>query len=134
LNYESWIRRRWVNFRYGHAIYLIFVLTFANFVLIFHRLLIERVEFLSEIFSSLWIFVVIFIVIYIPVAIIIGHWHRKTQVKIEQELFLRQNPMFAKWFRILLETQTGQASKEEVENLRNLLKAIEMGKDKLNDE
>ena len=134
MNYESWIRRRWVNFRYGHAIYLIFVLTFANFVLIFHRLLIERVEFLSEIFSSLWIFVFVFIVIYVPVAIIVGHWHRKTQVKIENELFLRQNPMLAKWFRILIEMQSGQASKEEVENLRNLLKAIEMGKDKLNDE
>jgi len=133
LNFGSWIRRRWVNFRFGHSIYLIFALTFANFVLIFHRLLIERVEFLSEIFSSLWIFVVVFIVIYIPVAIIIGHWHRKTQVKIEQELFLRQNPMLAKWFRILIEMQSGQASKEEVENLRNLLKAIEKGKDKLSD-
>jgi len=134
LNFGSWIRRRWVNFRFGHSIYLIFALTFANFVLIFHRLLIERVEFLSEIFSNLWIFVIIFIVIYVPVAIIIGHWHRKTQVKIEQELFLRQNPMFAKWFRILIEMQSGQASKEEVENLRNLLKAIEMGKDKLRDD
>jgi len=53
---DSWMRRRWFDFRQGHSVYLIFALTFANFILIFYRLLIERVEVFNEIFSSLWIF------------------------------------------------------------------------------
>jgi len=122
-------RRRWVNLRAGHSVYLIFALTFMNFILIFHRLLIERVDFLSEIFSSLWVFALIFLVVYIPVAILIGHWHRKTQVKVETELWLRQNPMLAKWFRVLIDIQIGKAPEEEIEHLQKLLRAIEEGKD-----
>ena len=89
---NNWIRRRWLNFRQGHSIYLIFILTFANFILIFHRLFIERVEALNEVFSSVWLFAVFFVIMYIPIAILIGHWHRTTQVKVETELVQRQNP------------------------------------------
>ena len=130
-NYNNWARRRWTNFRQGHSVYLIFALTFANFILIFHRLLIERVEFLSEVFSSLWVFALVFVLVYIPLAVLIGHWHRKTQLKIEMELLYRQSPLLAKWFRVLFDMQTGKATKEEIENTRNLLKAIEDGKDKI---
>ncbi len=121
----SFGRRRWVNLRAGHSIYLIFALTFMNFILIFHRLLIERVDFLSEIFSSLWIFGLIFLIVYIPVAVLIGHWHRKTQVKVETELWLRQNPMLAKWFRVLIDIQIGKASEEEIDHLQKLIRDIE---------
>lgn len=90
---------------------------------------IERVEVLNEIFSSVWLFAVFFVIMYIPIAILIGHWHRTTQVKVETELVQRQNPMMAKWWRILVDMQTGKASKEEIEKFRALLKAIEEGKD-----
>ena len=90
---------------------------------------IERVEVLNEIFSSVWLFAVFFVIMYIPIAILIGHWHRITQVKVETELVQRQNPMMAKWWRILVDMQTGKASKEEIEKFRALLKAIEEGKD-----
>lgn len=130
---NNWLRRRWLNFRQGHSIYLIFILTFANFILIFHRLFIERVEVLNEIFSSVWLFAVFFVIMYIPIAILIGHWHRITQVKVETELVQRQNPMMAKWWRILVDMQTGKASKEEIEKFRALLKAIEEGKDRPED-
>ena len=122
------MRRRWLDFRNGHGLYLIFALTFANFILIFHRLLIERVEFLNVIFSNLSVFVVVFVLIYIPLAIIIGHWHKRTQLKVEAEVAMRENPYFAKWFRILIDIQIGKASNEEVEDLRKLLKSIEEGK------
>ncbi len=69
---KAWMSRRWFDFRLGHSTYLIFALSFGNFVLIFHRLFIERVPALNEIFSSLWIFVFVFILAYIPIAIIIG--------------------------------------------------------------
>jgi len=122
---QDWFRRRWFDFRQGHSIYLIFLLTFANFILIFHRLLIERVEFLHEVFNELWVFVLVFIVIYIPASIIIGAWHRKTQLSIEADITIRQNPLWAKMFRTLLDLQTGKISNEELEEMRTLLKKIE---------
>ncbi len=125
---QNWFRRRWFDFRQGHGVYLIFMLTFANFILIFHRLLIERVEFLNEIFSELWIFILVFIIVYIPAAIIIGAWHRKTQLSVEADVIIRQNPLLAKILRTLLESQTGSISKEEIEEMRDLLKKIEDGK------
>lgn len=124
----GWFRRRWFDFRQGHSVYLIFALTFANFILIFHRLLIERVEFLNEVFSNLWIFVIVFILIYIPLAVVIGAWHRKTQLKVETEIALLQNPLWAKMIRTLIDIQTGKISKEELEDMRKLLKKIEDGK------
>lgn len=121
----AWIRRRWLDFRFGHSVYLIFALTFANFVLIFHRLLIERVEILSEVFSSLWVFALVFVLSYIPISVAVGAWHRKTQLKIENEQTLLQNPFLARNFRMLVDIIEGKASKEEIENFRNLLKKIE---------
>ena len=125
---QNWLRRRWFDFRQGHSVYLIFMLTFANFILIFHRLLIERIEFLNEIFSELWVFVIVFIVIYIPASIIIGAWHRKTQLSVEADVIIRQNPLLAKILRTLLETQTNTISKEEINEMRDMLKRIEDGK------
>jgi len=125
---QDWFRRRWFDFRQGHSVYLIFLLTFANFILIFHRLLIERIEFLNEIFNELWVFVLVFIIIYIPSSIMIGAWHRKTQFKVEADVMIRQNPLLAKIFRTLLDVQTGKISNEEIEDIRTLLKKIEDGK------
>lgn len=120
-----WLRRRWLDFRFGHTVYLIFALSFANFILIFHRLLIERVESLNEFFSSLWMFGVVFILVYIPVSIGIGAWHRRTQIKVETEQQLLQNPFMARNFRMLIDIIEGKASKEEIEKFRNLLNRIE---------
>ena len=122
---NSWPRRRWFDFRQGHSVYLIFALSFGNFILIFHRLLIERVESLNEIFPNLWVFAIVFILLYIPVAVLIGAWHRRTQLKVDMEVAIRQNPMWAKVFRIMMDIQTGRASKEEIESVRKLLKSIE---------
>jgi len=121
----SYIRRRWYDFRQGHGIYLIFMLSFANFILIFHRLLIERVEVLEKIFPNLWIFIIVFVLLYIPIAILIGAWHRKTQLKVDIEVAVRQNPIWAKMFRTLIDIQTGKATKEEIESARKFLKSIE---------
>ena len=125
---QSWIRRRWYDFRNGHSFYLIFLLSFSNFILISHRLLIERVTFLDQVFANLWFFVIAFISIYVPVAILIGHWHKKTQLRVEQEMAFRENILAAQSLRLILELLTGKASEEEVENLRNLLKRVEQGK------
>jgi len=125
---ETWVRRRWYDFRQGHGMYLVFAMSFVNFVLIFYRLLIEQIDFLGDLFSNLWIFLVIFLAVYIPTAVLIGNWHRKTQMKIEHEQSMKQSPLMAKNFRVLLDLLEGKASTKEVEELRKFLKSIEDGK------
>ena len=122
---NTWFRRRWYDFRQGHGMYLVFAMSFVNFVLIFYRLLIEQIDFLGDLFSNLWIFVAVFLVIYIPAAILIGNWHRKTQMRIEHEQSMKQSPLMAKNFRVLLDLLEGKASTKEVEDLRKFLKSIE---------
>lgn len=122
-----WMRRRWLDFRFGHTTYLIFAISLANFVLIFHRLLIERVEFLDGLFDNLWFFTIIFIIIYIPVSVLIGAWHRKTQLKVETAQIMRQNPIMALMFRNLLDIIDGKATKEDIQKFRKFLLQIESG-------
>jgi len=124
-----WFRRRWFDFRLGHSVYLIFALSFSNFLLIFHRLLIERVEFLNNIFSELWLFVLVFVGAYIPISIGIGAWHRRTQIKVENEQALLNNPFMARNFRMLIDIVQGDASKEDIDRFREFLYKIEKKSD-----
>ena len=125
MNTGPWVRRRWQDFRFGHTLFLIFALSFSNFILIFHRLLIERVESLNEIFSDLWFFAIVFILLYFPISIGIGAFHRRTQIRVESEQNLLNNPFMARNFRMLVDIIEGKASKEDIEQFRNLLKKIE---------
>jgi len=122
---EYWIRRRWWEGRTGNSTYLMFILTLLNFILITHRFLIEKNTLFENFMSDLWFFGIIFIITYIPISILIGFWHRKTQWKVELTLKLLQNPMNAKMFRVMLDVQTGKATKEEIEEMGNILKNIE---------
>ena len=122
---EGWVRRRWWEFRQGHSIYLIFMLTFVNFILIAYRLLIEKVTIFKELIPELWIFAVLFIICYIPAATLIGLWHRRTQLRVETTLVQQQNPILAKMIRTLLDVQTGVASEEEIKEFRKMLEKIE---------
>ena len=122
---QGWARRRWWEFRQGHSIYLIFMLTFVNFILIAYRLLIEKVAIFKELIPELWIFAVLFIACYIPAAILIGLWHRRTQLRVETTIVNQQNPVLARMIRTLLDVQTGVASKEEIKEFREMLESIE---------
>ena len=126
---SNWFRRRWFDFRLGHSVYLIFLLSFSNFILIFHRLLIERVDSLNNIFSDLWMFVILFVVVYFPIAVGVGAWHRKTQIKIENEQALLNNPFMARNFRMMIDIIEGKASKDEVQKFREFLTKIEKKSD-----
>ena len=122
---QGWGRRRWWEFRQGHSIYLIFMLTFVNFILISYRLLIERVEIFKELIPELWIFALLFIVCYIPAATLIGFWHRRTQLRVETTIVNQQNPVLARMIRTLLDVQTGVASEDEIKEFRKMLEKIE---------
>lgn len=122
----SWMKRRWYEFRSGHSMYLSFALTFVNFLLIVYRLLIEQVPFLNVVFPTLWMFAVVLFIIYFPVAVVIGHWHRTLQLPTESNIGFMASPLFAKLYRIQIHIMQGTANKEEVEEMVNLLKKVEM--------
>ena len=125
---EGWGRRRWWEFRQGHSIYLVFALTFINFILISYRLLIEKITFFKELMPDLWIFALVFLVVYVPAAILIGSWHRRTQLRVETTMIQQQNPVLARMIRTLLDVQTGIATKEEIDEFRKMLAKIERKK------
>ena len=120
---NGWIRRRWLDFRYGHGVYLIFILSFSNFVLIFHRLLVERVDFLNNLFSELWLFILVFVLMYIPIAILVGAWHRKNQIKVDADVILLQSPLLLRTLNMIIDIQTGKAKKEDIKILQDILKS-----------
>ena len=124
---HSWYRRRWLDFRLGHQTYLIFALTFTNFILIFHRLLIERNPFLEQYFSNLLVFGIIFVVIYVPVSVLIGSWHRKTQIQVEADMVMRHNPFLAHIYKIMVDMMDDTATRKQIDDLKKYLDSIERG-------
>lgn len=127
MSYENmgWIRKRFLEFRTGHAIYLAFAVSLATFVIIAHRLLIERIPFLSQTFGDLTTFTILFVIVYIPIAVLMGQWHYKYQYKVESTVQFMQNPGMLKAFRLILELQTDTADKNDVDAFKKLLKNLE---------
>ncbi|MHA1664400.1 MAG: hypothetical protein ACTSVW_01035 [Candidatus Njordarchaeales archaeon] len=87
------ILRYWTYFRRGHSTYLVFFLSFANFMVIQYRLLIEYVPFLEALFYSLTTFVATFCLVYIPLATIIG-WldYKKFAVPMDSTVMAKASP------------------------------------------
>jgi len=85
--------RYWAYFRRGHNIYLIFGISFLNFVVIQWRLLIEEIAFLEAIFQHFYVFTTLFVVTYIPLATIIG-WvdYKRGAVPVDQTVLAAANP------------------------------------------
>ena len=88
----EFLKRRWLEFRWGHTIYLGFLLSMINFIVITYTLLIERIGFFKELFPRLSLYIIFFIIIYPPLAILMGYLHRKKQLKTEQFLIGMMNP------------------------------------------
>ena len=64
-----------------------------------------------------------------PAAILIGFWHRRTQLRVETTMIQQQNPVLARMIRTLLDVQTGVATKEEIAEFRKMLTKIEKKKE-----
>lgn len=125
---KIWFRRRWLETRYGHSYYLMFVLTLVNFVLISYRFLIENDPIMNEFVSNLWIFTVILMIFYVPTSILIGYWHRHTQLSTENIIKRLEDPLLAHICRIIVDSRTGRASEKEIMELKVLLSKIENSK------
>jgi len=90
--------RYWTYFRRGHNTYLAFLLSFANFMVIQYRLLIEYMPALKAIFQHLLVFAVTFFLIYVPISIVIGWYdYRKFAVPIDASIAAKASP----WVRDL---------------------------------
>ena len=80
-----------VYFRRGHGSWLAYLISFANFIVIQYRLLVERIPFLESLLPSLSAFIVTFFLVYVPIAILIGRYDiKKATVPKEVEV----NPYF----------------------------------------
>jgi hypothetical protein len=126
LNFRShnWVRRRWLDFRNGHSIYLIFIMTFANFVTIQYQLLLQRVPTFHQLNINIWIFAIIFVAIYIPLGMVIGYWHRKNQFSVEAEALFNQNQIGATINLFLIDLIDGKVTEEEKQHMRKYLLKI----------
>ena len=128
MNISQWYTKRFFEFRIGNKQYIGLAIALLNFVLIFYRLLIEQIEFLGNLISNLWVFLLIFLAVYIPTAILIGYWHRRTQLSTENTIKRLEDPLLAHICRIILDTRIGKSSKKEINELKEFLSEIDKGK------
>ena len=128
---SDWVRRRWLDFRNGHSIYLVFAMTFANFITIQYQLLIDRLPYWGGIFNSIWIFAILFILAYVPVSIVLGYWHRKSQWKVEQDALFRENKVGAIMWMYVIDLIEGKVSEEDRKLMREALLKITRGETRL---
>lgn len=128
---SDWLRRRWLDFRNGHSIYLVFAMTFANFITIQYALLIERLPYWAGIFSSIWIFAIMFILFYVPLSIVLGYWHRKSQWRVEQDALFRENKVGAIMWMYVIDLIEGKVSEEDKTLMRESLLRITRGETRL---
>jgi hypothetical protein len=128
---SNWARRRWLDFRNGHSIYLIFAMTFANFVTIQYKLLIDQVPSLSGLFGSIWVFAIVFVLTYVPIGILLGYWHRKSQWTVEQEALFRENKVGAVMWLYVIDLIEGNVSEEDKKLMKDALLRITKGTTRL---
>ncbi len=128
---SDWFRRRWLVFRNGHSIYLIFILTFANFITIPYKLLIDQIPYLAGVFNNIIIFAIVFVLLYVPIGIVLGYWHRKTQWKVEQDALFRENKVGAIMWMYVIDLIEGNVSEEDKKLMKEALLGITRGETRL---
>ena len=128
---SDWFRRRWLDFRNGHSIYLIFVLTFANFITIQYKLLIDQIPYLAGVFNNIIFFAIVFVLMYVPIGIVLGYWHRKTQWKVEQDALFRENKVGAIVWMYVIDLIEGKVSEEDKKLMKDALLGITRGETRL---
>ena len=122
---NGYIKRRWLDFRNGHSIYLAFLLNLVNFILIVYNFAILKIPLVST-FLNLPLFVLISFLIYVPIAIIIGYWHKRNQYAVENEALLQENWIWA-WImqyeiRLIKGNTTPHEDDVVLDYLTNILK------------
>jgi len=129
----NFFRRRWLDFRQGNGIYLIFLITFSEFIVIQYKLLIDKVTFINSFIGGNIIgFALIFFAIYIPLSIVIGYWHRKNQLKVDSEALFKENKIGATLWLFVIDLIDDKLTDREKQEMREMLLRITKGKGKSN--
>jgi hypothetical protein len=123
-NGSSLLQKGWLDFRNGHSVYLSFILTFMNSILIAYNFAVSQFTFLNNIFYSVGLFALFFLGVYIPASVIIGYWHRRHQWTVENEALLQENWVWAWIARYQIRLIEGKASPEESKQVLGYLEAI----------
>ena len=125
----NFFRRRWLDFRQGNGIYLIFLITFGEFIVIQYKLLIDKVTFINSFIGGNIIgFALIFFAIYIPLSIIIGFWHRKNQLKVDSEALFKENKIGATLWLFVIDLIDDKLTDREKQEMREMLLRITKAK------
>ena len=106
-------------------------MTFANFITIQYKLLIDQIPYLAGIFDNIIIFAIVFILAYVPLSIILGYWHRKSQWKVEQDALFRENKVGAIMWMYVIDLIEGNVSEEDKKLMRESLLRITRGETRL---
>jgi hypothetical protein len=117
-------QKGWLDFRNGHSVYLSFILTFMNSILISYHFAIERFAILDNVFFNIALFALFFMGLYVPASVIIGYWHRRHQWTVENEALLQENWVWAWIARYQIRLIEGKATPEESRQVLNYLEAI----------
>lgn len=132
---NNWFRRRWLDFRQGHSIYLIFIMTFANFITIQYKLLLDKIPSVDVLTGGNIIgFAIVFVALYVPVGILIGYWHRKSQWRVEAEALFRENKIGATMWLFVIDLIDNKVTDQEKKEMRDMLLKITKGKERIKDE
>ncbi len=99
----------WSYFRRGHSVYLAFLVSLANFLVIQYRLLIEQIETLRYFFDSFILFAFTFLLVYIPLATIVGWYdYRKASYPVDATIMVRNNPWTRDFIKALIAIAEGR--------------------------
>lgn len=99
--------RYWAYIRRGHM-YLAFVLSMANFIVIQYRLLVEEIPQLSDLFPGLWAWALLTTSVALPIMILIGWWdYKRGSYPIDATIMARQNPWVSDWVKAFIQYMNG---------------------------
>ena len=97
---------------------------FANFITIQYSLMIERIPAFSTVLGNPVVFALAFLGGYMPLAIAIGHWHKKSQWKVEQEAMFSENVVQARLWLFMIRLVQGKTTEAEQAEMQKMLEKI----------
>jgi hypothetical protein len=108
------IFKAWTFFRRGHGVYLVFIMSFMNFLVIQWRLLFEKVVILDAIFQRFYIFTLAFLACYVPFAVFIG-WldYRKGSVPVDLSESAKSSPYNKDMAKAIISLANGENQRVE---------------------
>lgn len=112
-----WVKRRWFDFRQGHNVYLSFIPSLSNFLMLsFNFFFVAYLGLTNDPFT-LALFALGAGVVYVPLAVVVGNFHNKKQLGTDSEIAARANPLF---MQILDNTEKLQ---KQIDELKKILEA-----------